>query len=157
LTVVLKVIPVAAQVAGGDGSTFTVMHGAQTVTMSVASACSGANGLVGFLLVGVAFLVVVEGSRWGKLLWLATGALLVWILNVGRFRLLCLAAKRGGERAAIAGLHPHVGLVVFTLAVGVMVLLMRRFGLRLKFGRPAGPPPTDPPDTGAPPPPPPPP
>jgi exosortase/archaeosortase family protein len=134
LKLVLHLVPIATALTGGDGSTFSVAHGAQDVQMSVASACSGANGLVGFLLVGTAFLVVIEGTRRAKLLWLATGALLVWVMNLGRILVIFLAARTWGERVAIDGFHPYVGLLVFNLAIVAMVLLMGRFGLRLKLG-----------------------
>jgi exosortase/archaeosortase family protein len=152
LKLVLHVVPIATALIGGDGSTFTVAHGAQDVQLSVASACSGANGLVGFLLVGVAFLVVVEGTRRAKVLWLATGALLVWVMNLLRILVIFLAARTWGERVAIDGFHPFVGLVVFNLAILVMVLVMGRFHLRLKIGARRTPPrSTEPsPDSGGP-------
>jgi exosortase/archaeosortase family protein len=128
----LKVIPLATPVAGGDGSLFDISHGTESVKMSVASACSGANGVVGFFLVGVAFMLVVQGSRLRKVLWLGMGALLVWVFNVIRIMVIFGAAARWGETVAIEGFHPFVGLIVFNLAVLVMMLMMRPFGLRLR-------------------------
>jgi exosortase/archaeosortase family protein len=100
--------------------------------MSVASACSGANGVVGFFLVGAAFVLVVEGKRWRKFSWLALGGGLVWALNLVRILIIFLAAKQWGERVAIDGFHPFIGLVVFNVAVLVMLLLIRPFGLHLR-------------------------
>jgi exosortase/archaeosortase family protein len=121
-----------AEKALGSSDTFVVMHGGTPVQMSVASECSGANGIVGFLLVASAFVLVVDGRRWQKWLWLAVGALLVWLLNVGRILTIFWSAKEWGEQVAIDGFHPYVGLVVFNLAVLVMVLTMRVFGLRIR-------------------------
>lgn len=121
-----------AQKAIGSTATFVVMNGETPVQLSVASACSGANGIVGFLLVATAFVLVVDGSRWRKIAWLLAGAFLVWLLNIGRILTIFLSAKEWGERVAIDGFHPYVGLVVFNLAVVIMVLTMRVFGLRIR-------------------------
>lgn len=137
LTMVLQWLPWAERAAGSD-SRFVVVHESTPIQMSVASACSGANGLVGFLLVGLAFVLVVRGSRRRKLAWLATGALLVWVCNIARIMVIFWAARRYGESVAIEGFHPYVGLVVFNVAVLVMMLLMRPFGLRFGTERDDG-------------------
>jgi exosortase len=130
LKVVLGVVPLATAVAGSDGSVFSVDHAGTAVQMSVASACSGANGLVGFLLIGTAFLFCVKGPRLRKVAWLAVGAAIVWALNVVRILVIFFAAKQWGEAVALDGFHPVAGLVVFNLGVVGMLLLMPRFRLR---------------------------
>lgn len=132
LKVALGPMPLAAPLPGGDGSLFTIKNGANDIKMSVASACSGANGVVGFFIVGLAFLLVVEGSKKRKALWLGVGALLVWALNIVRIMVIFGAARAWGERVALDGFHPVIGLVVFNLAIVAMLLLMRPFGLRLR-------------------------
>jgi exosortase/archaeosortase family protein len=127
----LQHIPLASRVSG---ELFQVIGPNGTpISMSVASACSGANGLVGFLLVAGAFVLVVDGGRWRKLGWLASGALLVWLLNIARILLIFWAAKRWGEGVAIEGFHPYMGLVVFNIGVLVMVFTMKWFGLRFRI------------------------
>jgi exosortase/archaeosortase family protein len=130
----LQHLPWATKVNGTD-SLFQVAFGDKPIQMSVASACSGANGMVGFLLVASAFVFVVKGPRWSKVAWLLTGVLLVWVLNVARIMSIFFAARQWGESVAIDGFHPYVGLIVFNVAVVVMVLLMRLF--RLQFKRPS--------------------
>ena len=130
----LQHLPWATKVTGTD-SLFQVAFGGKPIQMSVASACSGANGMVGFMLVATAFVFVVKGSRWTKIAWLLTGVFLVWTLNVVRIMSIFFAARQWGESVAIDGFHPYVGLVVFNVAVVVMVLLMRAF--RLQFKRPS--------------------
>lgn len=115
----------------GDGSRFSILHGTTPVVVSVASACSGANGVVGFLLVGTACVLVMQGRRRSKLLWLTVGATVVWLVNVLRIMIVFLAAKLWGEKVAIDGFHPYIGLVVFNVAMVAMVLIAGRFGLRL--------------------------
>jgi exosortase/archaeosortase family protein len=137
LAVVTTHLHVAVHDPTGDGSIFNVTHGATTFPLSVASECSGANGLVGFLLVGLAFMTVVRGSRFRKLAWLAVGGAITWALNVARILIVFGVAQRWGEKVAIDGFHPVIGLVLFNLGVLAMMLLMGPFGLRFFEPRPA--------------------
>ena len=129
---VVKVIPVAS-VSGGDGITFHIPFGGESGPFSVmvASACSGANGLLGFLLVASAFALVADGSRGRKLAWLAVGSLLVFAFNVVRIMAILAVGRFFGETASIDVLHPVAGLITFNIAVLIMVLNAHRFGLSL--------------------------
>jgi exosortase/archaeosortase family protein len=137
LKIALKVIHVAAPVATSDGSLFSITHKASEFQLSVASACSGANGLLGFVIVGAAFLSVVTGTRKRKLLWLATGVAVVWALNVARILIIFAAAHAWGQRVALDGFHPYAGLVVFNLGVLLMATQLGRFGLTFPRSRTA--------------------
>jgi exosortase/archaeosortase family protein len=119
----------AAPVANSDGSLFRIGHGSAAFVVSVASPCSGVNGLVGFLLAGGAFLALVRGSRVRKLLWLAVGLAVTWAMNIGRLAMLLFVGNRWGEGAAIEVLHPYLGLVTFSVGVLLMILVMPRFGI----------------------------
>jgi exosortase/archaeosortase family protein len=132
LNVLLAIARVAKQVPGGDGSLYSVAHHGANFQVSVASACSGVNGLVGYLLVAVAFLTALTGGLIGKTLWLFLGLIGVWVSNVGRIFIILAAGNRFGERVAIGVLHPFMGLVTFNLVVLAMVLIMGRFGLKLR-------------------------
>lgn len=127
----LRFIPLAAKVTGSD-SNFQVLKNGHDVTMSVASACSGANGLLGFGLVASAFLLVLDGSKKRKATWLLVGGLLVWILNIARIMVIFWAAGQWGERVAIDGFHPFVGLIVFNFAIVIMVFALKPFGLKIR-------------------------
>jgi len=50
----LRLVPVATTGPAGGGSVFEVTHHGHSFPLSVVSACSGVNGIVGFLLVGIA-------------------------------------------------------------------------------------------------------
>lgn len=128
--VALKVLPFATPVVG-DSVAFTIPHAAGDFQVQVASACSGANSLLGFLLVAGALSVVLRGTRSAKLAWLAAGAGLVLVLNVVRILLIIGVGRYLGETASIDVLHPYVGLVSFSVGVLAMVLLSGRFGLEL--------------------------
>ena len=128
---VLHVLPVAKPVLSGDGSLFVVSHHGTTFPLSVVSACSGINGIVGFLLVGVAFGAIVRGPFVKKLLWLASGMVLLWVINLVRLIFIFWAGSEWGEHVAIDILHPFLGLVTFCVGVMVMVLALGPLGMTI--------------------------
>jgi exosortase/archaeosortase family protein len=131
LRLILRVVPVAAPVAGGDGSVFQVVHNGHPFPVSVVSACSGINGIVGFLLVGVAFSAIVRGPRARKGLWLAGGMVVLWVINLLRLAFIFWAGKEWGEGVAINVLHPFVGLLTFSAGVLLMLVVMRPLGMTI--------------------------
>jgi exosortase/archaeosortase family protein len=128
---VVAVVPIA-QPGDLDASYFTIHHGAQAFVVGVSSACTGANGLVGFILIGAAFIAVVSGRLLPKLLWLACGLTMIWLSNVVRILLIFAAGSVWGESFAIHGLHPFIGLVALNLGLLAMLLAMPLFGLRIR-------------------------
>lgn len=135
LHAVVAKIHIATAVAGGDGSLFSLGHGTGAFTVSVASACSGVDGFVGFLLVGLAFLHLSRGTGLRKGLWLLFGLTLVYGLNLARLLLVFWVGSTWGERVAIDGLHPYIGLVLFACGVALMAVAAPLFGLELDIRR----------------------
>jgi len=133
----LRFIPIASQQSAQAG-TYLVHHGGASFPVSVASACSGVNGIVGYLLVSAAFLTVVVGTWARKIAWLAFGLAGVWLSNVIRILMILVAGHLWGEKVAIEILHPFMGLVTFNLVVLVMVLAMPYFRLYLRFSGAGG-------------------
>jgi exosortase/archaeosortase family protein len=121
----------------GDGSVFAITHGSSQFVVSISSACSGANGLVGFILIGIAFILLVHGRLLPKMAWLVGGMALTWMLNLVRIMLILAAGQKFGEAFAIGGLHPFIGLVTFNLGVIAMRLSLGLFGLRIGLPAPA--------------------
>jgi exosortase len=121
---------VATPVIGSDGSRYVVPHGGDVVVVSVASACSGVNGLIGFAVVGIAALWLVRGRIARRFAWLLAGAALVWALNVVRIVVVLLTARTLGEHAAFDLLHPVAGIVALNVAFILLVRLLPLFGLR---------------------------
>jgi exosortase/archaeosortase family protein len=131
ITKILTVVHVAKPVGGLNNAVFTVVHNGHSFNLSVISACSGVSSVVGFLLVGTAFAFIIRGPLVRKLLWLAGGMLLLWILNLARLTLVFWAGQHFGEHFAIDVLHPYIGLVAFVLGVTAMILCARPIGLRI--------------------------
>jgi exosortase/archaeosortase family protein len=135
----LHLVPVATPVASPDGSLFQVVHAGHAFPLSVVSACSGINGVVGFLLIGAAFGAVVEGPVIRKALWLVGGMVVSWAVNVGRLVFIFWAGRTWGEHVAIDILHPFVGLVTFALGIVLMLVFLRPMGLGIaRWGPPSG-------------------
>jgi exosortase/archaeosortase family protein len=128
---IVKFTHVATLVGNLNAGVFTVVHNGHPFNLSVISACSGASSVVGFLLVGTAFAAVVKGPWIRKVLWLLGGMVLLWIINLGRITLIFWTGQKFGEHFAIDVLHPFIGLVTFTIGVGIMILCIKPFGLRL--------------------------
>jgi len=113
------------------GSIFQIAHSGQPFLLSVGSACAGANGILGFLLVAVAFAALLSGPLPLKVLWLGGGVALTWSLNLCRIVLIFGTGQLFGESAAVSGLHPFVGLITFSVGVLLMVSAMHLFRLRV--------------------------
>jgi len=128
--VAVGVVPLARPV-NGDGISFEIGSGAEAFRVQVASACSGANSLVGFLLVASAVAVVLRGPKGAKFRWLVVGTAFVWALNVFRILLILGVGRVAGRTASIEVLHPMIGMFTFGFGVLVMVLNVHRFGLDL--------------------------
>jgi len=118
-----------------DNTLFIVSHHGTTFPLSVVSACSGVNGVVGFLLVGSAFAAIVEGPILRKTLWLIGGMGLLLALNLVRISFIFFAGKQWGEGVAINVFHPFVGLVTFSFGVLVMILLIKPLGMHINMGQ----------------------
>ncbi len=117
-----------------DNTLFVVTHHGSTFALSIVSACSGVNGVVGFLLIGSAFAAIVRGPIIRKVLWLAGGMALLWAINLLRITFIFFAGKEWGESVAINVFHPFIGLVTFSLGVVVMILLIKPLGMRINIG-----------------------
>ena len=120
-----------------DNTLFVINHHGSTFALSVVSACSGVNGVVGFLLVGSAFAAIVKGPIVRKLLWLAGGIVLLWAINLIRITFIFFTGKEWGESVAINVFHPFIGLVTFSLGVLVMILLIKPLGMHIAIGEDA--------------------
>jgi exosortase/archaeosortase family protein len=131
---ILTVVHVATPVSSLDNTLFNVVHDGRPFPLSIVSACSGVNSVVGFLLVGSAFAAIVRGPLVRKIAWLAGGMVLLWAINLGRITFIFWAGKTWGEDVAINVLHPFVGMVTFSIGVVIMMLLIKPLGMHIGIG-----------------------
>jgi len=97
----------------------------------VVTACSGVDGLVGFLLIGLLFAAMMHGPLLRKMLWLLAGLPLLWAINLGRIMFIFWAGRQWGEKVALTVFHPVIGLITFSAGVTLWALAHRWAGLRL--------------------------
>ena len=132
----------ATPAVSSGNALFSVNHHGKVFTLSIVSACSGVNGVVGFLLVGSAFAAIVRGPLVRKVLWLTGGMILLFALNLGRITFIFFAGRQWGESIALNVFHPFVGLLLFCVGVIVMLLLISPLGMHIHIGTAS--PPTSP-------------
>jgi len=134
LGVIAAVLPLATPVGGSPGL-FLIGWGDQAIPVSVATACSGINSVVGFGIMGAAMMAVMRGTILRRAAWLATGLVVVWVLNLLRIELIFLAGAVASPQVALSVLHPVAGLIVFNLGVVIMILVAPDFGIAFEFSR----------------------
>lgn len=133
LSAISAVVPLATPVGGSDGL-FLIGSGPSAIPVSVASACSGLNSVVGFGIVGVSLFAILRGPLVRRVAWLAAGLALTWALNVLRIEFIFAAGTFGSPQLALNVLHPVAGLLVFNVGLLIMLLMAGRFGLRIGLG-----------------------
>ena len=119
--------------SGGEGNlTLQPLHDGAPILINVGSACSGANSVLGFALIGGAMLTMMRGGFVRKLSWLVTGLVLCFLLNVLRLVSILALARIGHPGLALGGYHAVIGLVLFATATLIMMALIGRFGLSFR-------------------------
>ena len=131
----LVVVPLATPVSSEGDLTLRVA-GPHAFEVTVASACSGVQGVVGILLIGTAAMYVVRGRARRRLLWLAAGVAAALVVNLLRILAIVAVGSVWGESAAIDVLHPVAGFLLLDAVALAMLLLLPRFGLTLRSGAP---------------------
>lgn len=132
LSVIATILPLTSPIGGSDGL-FMIGRGDDMIPVAIASACSGANSVVGFALVGVALFAILRGPIRRRVAWLAAGIVLTWLLNVVRIEMIFLVGAITTPQLALNVLHPVAGIIVFNMGVVVMLLVAGRFGLQIRF------------------------
>jgi exosortase/archaeosortase family protein len=139
---ITTIVPIAAAVPGGS-ATFMVAYAPAPFQVQVATACAGLNSTVAFLLVGGAFAMLLVGRLPAKILWLMTGLVLIFLLNVVRVVLIVAVGAAFGEAAAIDVFHPVAGMAALALGLLLMLRVLPKFGLSVppfRPNEPSGPP-----------------
>jgi exosortase/archaeosortase family protein len=142
MRLLVAVVPVARVVAGEPGPDLRLLvpHGLGTgFTVAVASACSGAGSLLGFGLVGLANLYMIDGPLRRRLLWLVAGTLAMWGTNLARLLAILAAGHLLGQRLALDVVHPVAGIVLTNVTFALLLASLPRFGLARRPLRAASP------------------
>lgn len=135
-----RLLPLGAAIDPTDATVFTIATPGGPQPVSIGSACSGFNSFVAWLLIGVALSVIVGGRTRGTsgfavagrlALWIAAGAFLTLLGNVGRILALFAVAHQTGLGTTFDSVHAMLGTTLFAVIVAAMLLLLPLFGLEL--------------------------
>ena len=129
LAKVVHLLPLGVTLTGQPGILSVHQASGAPIIVSVGTACSGANSVLGFLLIGAAILTAVGGGGARKVLWMAVGLALTFAVNVIRLTSILALASAGHPGLALGGYHAIIGLVLFTLVIAAMMRLLPLFGL----------------------------
>ncbi len=130
LAKVVHLLPLGVSLTGQPGILSVHQANGVPLSVSVGTACSGADSVLGFLLIGAAILTAVGGGGVRKLLWMVVGLTLTFVVNVLRLTSILALASAGHPDLALGGYHAVIGLILFTLVVAAMMRLLPLFGLR---------------------------
>jgi exosortase/archaeosortase family protein len=130
LAKVVHLLPLGVSLTGQPGILSVHQASGTPLTVSVGTACSGADSVLGFLLIGAAILTAVGGGGRRKLLWMIVGLALTFAVNVLRLTSILALASAGHPDLALGGYHAVIGLILFTLVIAAMMRLLPVFGLR---------------------------
>lgn len=130
LRAIAPIVGVAEGVGPAHQGRFSIPNEAEAFNLVVGTACAGGNALVGFVVIAVPAMWVIQGSRQRKLAALAVGLAITWAMNAMRILIIFAAGKHYGERVAYEILHPFMGVVTFSAGLLAILALKRPFGLR---------------------------
>jgi exosortase/archaeosortase family protein len=105
----------------------------QAITIASTSVPVGTFIAFIMLLIPIAYLYTGNPTR--KTAWIATGALLFFALNIIRMVILALAWASSGAGWAVSTFHSFGGNLIFYIALVIMLLSYRKFGLKLELGK----------------------
>ena len=132
LAQIVHILPIGVSLGGQSGLLIVNQAHAAPLQISVGTACSGANSVLGFALIGGAILTTMGGGKGRKLLWWVSGLVLCFVLNIVRLVSILALASWGHPGLALGGYHAVIGLILFAIAVTVMLFALPWFGLRPK-------------------------
>jgi exosortase len=87
----------------------------------IAQECSGINGALGLVVVGLPLALLGRGTWEARVTWLALGLGLSWLVNLFRISVIAAGVAIWGPDVALNWLHPVLGLILFAISFGVLL------------------------------------
>lgn len=129
---VLSHLPLGASPGLDPGDVIITQGHGSPLVVSIGTACSGADTVLGFALTGGALAMLLQGSRLRKTIWWIVGLGLTFALNIARLTSIIALAHAGHTALAVGAYHAIAGLALFTATLMVMAFVLPWFGLRLR-------------------------
>jgi exosortase/archaeosortase family protein len=134
---VMSSLPLGATPGANPGDVIISQGHGSSLVVSIGSACSGADTVLGFALIGGALVTLMQRGQVRKTLWWITGLALTFGLNIARLTSIIALAHAGHTGLALGGYHAVIGLLLFTSTLMLMAFVLPWFGLRLNQRVPA--------------------
>ena len=99
--------------------------------ISIGQTCVGIGILLSIVLFLVPLAYLYNGSMKAKSLWVFSGFVLLFILNIARMFSIALLWLLYGPTGALMEVHVFAGVILFYIAIIVIVLLAGKYGLEL--------------------------
>ncbi|MEM0154332.1 MAG: exosortase/archaeosortase family protein [Methanothrix sp.] len=100
-------------------------------SISIASTCADIAAFVAMLLFLIPIAYLYEGNIGKRTAWVASGIILLFVLNILRMSLIALVWAYYGLSSALNTIHLFIGQLLFDITLIVMILLAPKFSMRL--------------------------
>ncbi len=111
-----------------------VISSASGNAITIASTCADIGAFIALLMFLLPVAYVYYGPIKRKVLWLAAGMALIFVLNIARMSAIALIWAYYGLSAAVNTVHLFIGQVLFDITIIAMILLAPKFALYLNKG-----------------------
>jgi exosortase/archaeosortase family protein len=97
--------------------------------IGIGEACAGIGALIGIALFLVPIAYFFDGKKKAKACWVASGVVLLLVLNVLRLLSISLVWLFYGLNASALLVHSFIGILIFYIVIVAMVLLLPKYGI----------------------------
>jgi exosortase/archaeosortase family protein len=104
-------------------------------SISIASTCADIAAFVAMLLFLIPVAYLYEGNAGKRTIWVASGMVLLFVLNILRMSLIATVWAYYGLGSALNTVHLFIGQLLFDITLIVMILLAPKFSMRLAVQR----------------------
>ncbi|HVA82782.1 MAG TPA: archaeosortase/exosortase family protein [Candidatus Aquilonibacter sp.] len=101
----------------------------QSYAIGIGTACAGIAVFVALVLFLIPIAYLLEGKLRDKIYWIASGFVLLLLLNFIRMAGIGAVWLLYGPNATVGFVHSFVGILLFYLSIIVIILVARRYGL----------------------------
>ena len=113
-----------------QGNIFT---SGERVPLEIAPTCVALGAFLGLFALLLPFLNSLTGETKNKIKWIASGIILVWLLNLIRIIVIILLWYYSGLEEALYVFHNFGGNLIFDVSLVISLLSFKLFRLELKF------------------------
>lgn len=102
---------------------------ANGISISIGEACAGIGALIGLVMLMLPVAYLYEGKLKNKFYWVASGFVLILVLNILRMFSIGVIWAYFGLASAASFVHEFAGIFIFYLSIILMILLLGKYGL----------------------------